>query len=538
MLRRLVSTTKGPLRSRLKVAAILAALGGVTLLAAVGSAPGGLKVATADNVTVALGAGFMVTTLDYTRAANHNTQLILSNALEPLTQFSKAGKNVPALAASVQHPNSTTYIYKLRRGVRFWDGAPLTAADVVATLQYEMRPKSGISFFFASVASISAQNQDSVVVKLKSPNATWPDIVSTLPGIQEKAWTDAHPNWGDFGVGLMGTGPYKVTGSSSTGVQMVRNDNWWGGKAPLAKANFTFIADATATALAMRSGEVNITFLDDPVNVKLYKSNSGVSVRSVPGCDIFALALNTHRAPWSNIHVRRAVAYAVDRRAITQAVASGYARPAMNIMPPVYWNDLLSPAESKKLQNSVPNYPLNVTKAKAEMARSSVPKGFSDTAVVQPGSSEEKIAQIVQAELAPLGIKLNIKEVPSAAFVKYYYGPRKDKGIFVQGGSCLFTDPSFIPAYWVASENAVKNLYNQADFRNKKADAALRALISRQSPSSRVKAGQDLLRILQTQLPYVGLYTLDRIAALRAPYKLTFSNWVNNQHWLTDVTTG
>jgi peptide/nickel transport system substrate-binding protein len=524
-----------PLSGRLVRRVAAALLVGTLSLALVGSGRSQAR----DSVVVSLQG---VTGLDYTTNIVTSILQATRNVLEPLYKYNSQGRLIPALAASLDRPDKVTYVYHLRKGVKFTNGASLTAADVVANLEYQMRADSAESFEFTDVDSIVAKGAHQVVVKLKRPNSTWQRIVGTLMGVMPKSWMQAHPDFGQLGgPGIIGTGPYKLVRSSPDKLTFVRNESYWGkkywGKKPPIKAATIIlnIKDPSAESLAMRAGNIDMAF--PPSGSRLYAGASNIKVTTAQGCDTTALALNTRKAPWSDIHVRRAVAHAVNRKEIIQGALDGEGTAITSIIPPVMWHGLLSRAEAQKLQT--PAYAFSIKQAKAEMAQSSVPNGFSDTTTVYVGAAEEKVAQILVQQLAPIGIKLTVKSIPLDQWLNdIYYGPRDLKGIFIQAGGCYFTDPSYIASYWVDSANAINNTYNQADFRSRLADNLLHHLVEAQRKAARIKFGTRLLHLLQSQLPYIGLYTSNIQVAVRSPFKLKgFSNNIYTQDFLTQITS-
>ncbi len=112
---------------------------------------------------------------------------IESLVVQGLVEPEPSGKLKLGLASSVEHPNPTTYIYNIRKNVKFSDGRLLTAADVVYSLDQNIANKeSGMKSFWVDVASISSRGNSTVVMKLKQPNPVWPDIIASSGQVYEK----------------------------------------------------------------------------------------------------------------------------------------------------------------------------------------------------------------------------------------------------------------------------------------------------------------------------------------------------------------
>src|SRR5690242_11003798 len=112
--------------------------------------------------------------------------------MERLMKFAPDGKLEPQLAASMSEPNPVTYVFHLRRGVKFWDGDEMTSADVVASLEYQEAPGSETATYYTDVKSIAADGPDTVVVTLKQPNSIWPQNMAYEGVIFEKSFEEAH----------------------------------------------------------------------------------------------------------------------------------------------------------------------------------------------------------------------------------------------------------------------------------------------------------------------------------------------------------
>ena len=134
--------------------------------------------------TLRVGLAVPVSTLNPAVAWGNVTAL----GLEGLQQLNPAGKLEPALAEKITRPTPVKFVYKLRPGVKFWDGHPLTSADVVNALKYYAQPKSIWASYYTDMKSVVATNPETVTVTLKQPNAAWPYTVGdpSDSGIFEK----------------------------------------------------------------------------------------------------------------------------------------------------------------------------------------------------------------------------------------------------------------------------------------------------------------------------------------------------------------
>ena len=251
-------------------------------------------------------------TLDITK--NIDASELDQLSLDTLMKFGPEGQVEPNLASSVSQPNQVTYVYHLRQGVKFWGGNELTAADVAYSLNYDRRPGSLVAFSFTSVKSIEATGPYTVAVTLTHPDASWQYTPAEISSeIFEMKFAEAHKGtFGDPGVLLMGTGPWEVDSlDPTTGAELTANPHWWGGEVRVQHISFTFFSNETSEALAFRAGEIDL----DPsvISPRSFASTSGAKLLTTPSCGIGFFIMNTKTPGWDDVHVRRAVAYALDR---------------------------------------------------------------------------------------------------------------------------------------------------------------------------------------------------------------------------------
>ena len=174
--------------------------------------------------------------------------------------------------------------------------------------------------------------------------------------------------------------------------------------------------------LAMRSGEIQGTFKVPFPQIAQYKQLPGVNVQTASAETPGYLSLDVSDPPFSDIHVRRAIAYAVNQAGMVHAVLNGYGSPAPTMPPPQQWGDVMSPSKVAAFYKTIPKYPFNLAKAKAELAKSSVPHGFTAN-ITYPNSSPElgEALQILAQDLKQIGITLNVKEIPHSQWVNVFY---------------------------------------------------------------------------------------------------------------------
>jgi peptide/nickel transport system substrate-binding protein len=491
----------------LVVFVLVAAAAGAIAAAPLSAAHRSAAVKTIPLVRVGLAGS--VSTLDTSKPGSGCGACAAStdNGLETVLIVGHGGVLKPWLAKSVAQPNLTTYVYHLRHGVKFWDGNDLTSADVVYSWQYLGAPKSSAAYDYAAVKSIKATDPYTVVVVLKHPDPDWNwDTTNDATGIFEKAFELAHKTtYGQPGTLVMGTGPWMPTSLDPTsGIDYKANPHWWGGPVAIQQLQFKFFSDENSEALAFRSGAIDITFRVD--NPAAFVSAANTKLRlDTPSLAEVTFGMNVNTAPWNDIHVRRAVAYAVNRSNLVHA-DGGYASPLSTIILPQQLRVIASPSQVKSLLASLPQYPYSLTRAKAELAQSKYPNGFTFELDAPPYANIPTIDQALAGELAKVGITAKVVNVSFAKWNNEITGPKAKKPAST-GGFFFFPDPSDADLMLGSQFNRPGQCCNVANYTSSKMDALIVAGTNTTNAAKRFSVYRKILRQVATDLPYITLFT-------------------------------
>ena len=368
-----------------------------------------------DRLAVALPSS--ISSLDVTREAGIINYVVALLCLESLTAVGPDGSLVPALAESWSQPDELTYVYKLRPGVRFSDGSPLTADDVIASIEVNTAKDStsALAYAYAPVKSAKATAEDEITFTLSAPTSgfAWVPSPGTLQ-VSSRSFLEQHGDQvGTPQALLLGTGPYVVTEfAPDSPVVLARNEKWWGGEVEIETVRLDFITDESTRLLAMRDGSVEMALSVPPNQFDEWSAIDGVHVETATDNSLVTLAFNTSVAPWSDPKVRTAVAHCVDRQGIVDSVLRGNAEIALTIPTPAQWGGLLDAAAVEKLYASIPQVDFDLDTAASLLAESSAPDGFSATLTYPNSGPLIGRALLTFAEnLSGLGIDLEVKEV-------------------------------------------------------------------------------------------------------------------------------
>jgi peptide/nickel transport system substrate-binding protein len=519
------------------VAAIAAAAAVVLVLGFVARSVASPSAARAGTVIPLLRMGWVgfttgaINTLNSSRDPSYSGTYIAGLGVETLTSFTPSGKIKPWLAESVTNPTPSTYVYHLRRGVKFWDGNEMTSADVVYSLNYERAPASIVhGFAFPSVKSVKAAGPYTVIVTLRQPDPTWlqESSIYRWEGIFEKRFFEAHrATYGQPRTLVMGTGPWRpLSLDPTTGAELGANPHWWGGKVPIQHISIKFFQDENSEALAFRGGAIDLVwYITDPRGFA-GTAKTQVITKPTPLSETM-LSMNTQVAPWNDVHVRRAVAYAIDRLPLVNALGgTKYLRPINTLIDPLQLGTIASKAQVRALIESVPLYPFSVAKAKLEMAKSAYPTGFSADLVEPAGPN--LVAQALVAELKPIGINLTIKSLDAGAYYSAITGPVAKRPLTLYNSGAYGVDPSG----WdiIFKSESIKLAGNPANYVNPTVDALVKQEESILNPAKRLAIFKKIVYKLQSDLPYIALYSPNIAVALSSKFSwptLAFYNLYN-----------
>jgi peptide/nickel transport system substrate-binding protein len=520
--------------SRIRTAIVVGAAAAVAALS-VGCASTAAAPTPGGGATIPLlreGASTDFTNLDQQDADDY----VAANWFDNLLKVGPDNRVEPWLAQSVKQQSPTVYVYHLRRGVKFWDGDEMTSADVVNALDYYSASSSYVTSYYEDVQSITASGPFTVVIVLKHADAAWLPTLALTGGIFEKKFEEQHKStMGQPGVGVMATGPYEIKSfDPTTGLQLTANPHYWAGRVMVKQISVKFFANDTSMALAFRAGEIDLAF---PQSAQQFASPCGCHVISAPSDSSAGITMNVTIPPWNNVYVRRAVAYAIDRPA--EVAASGDpSTPVYTVTAPVELRALGSKEQVNALLTSLPSYPYSLAKARAELAKSPYPHGFTATTYTLEFGVYTPETEVVAAQLAKIGIKLNIKELSFDGWIAKWAGP-KTTGFWVvtnlTGGNG--PDPNGDATEMLAGKYAAaQGGDNLADYNSPAVNTLLTEADSIGNKAERLALYGQALKIVASDVPYVMLYTHASDLALSPKFKWPgFNEYFYTSPWALSI---
>jgi peptide/nickel transport system substrate-binding protein len=478
-----------------------------------------------------------VNSLDPIFAFDYPENTAISLMCESLLLQEPDGSIQPGLA-TVSTPTPTTMVFTLRPGVRFWDGAAVTPADVVYSLDRQMNPSYG-GFYgavFNRVKSITATGADQVTLSLKQPDYWLEGELSSMGGIIiQKSYAEKQgKNYGTPGGGIMCTGPYELKSwTAGAGVTAVVNPHYWNSSVkPLAsQIVIKGVPSAASFTSGMLTGAIQGSYYFGLSNLKQLESSSAVKVYQGPGEMTDAFIVSATKGPLANVTVRQALSLALDRQAIISSVYDGAALMPRWLANPGTFG--YGQSVFQAAYNSSPVLSQNLTEAR-KLAKQAGVTGQTITI----GTSSE-LASIsaetgaYQQAAEAIGLKVVLKSVSAADYINFFTSAQARQGIdgFLTVNYGDYADPAALLAT-VALPGGDQNYDN---FSNPQMTALMNQARSTANPDSRaalVAKAEELAAKLLPWIPDVQptnvLMLSSSLTGATASFSYMFAPWADD----------
>ena len=477
---------------------------------------------------------------DPAQAYDYLGSQIAFNAAETLVTYPpEATEPQPLLAAAMPDvsPDGLTYSFILRAGVKFADGTPFNAAAVKFSLEraraFGAKDSESAGFLLSGIRSIAAPSDDKVVISLAQPNVTFlsrlaysvASIVSPAayanhvltgsedgPAVTARYKTDT----------IVGTGPYRITAyREKESIDLEANPDYWGTKPKTERIRLRLMDKSSALKLALQNNEVDIAFRTlQPDENTFFKDRPGFKLIEGRGSGIRYLVINVTAKPWDDVNLRRALAAAVDRKAIVDEVFKGSASPRASIVPPTF-----ETSEPKWEQLYGPNAPTPTTSSKGQPAPSgrtlvdkylSLAGRSSGTVPVDLwyspthyGDTEAAVAEVIARSLeATKRFTVKIRNVEWAE-----YGNKRKAGempVFLMGWYPDYLDPDdYLEPF------SDPNIFDPAKWNDPKMLELVHTEQRLQDPERRAEAVKQAQTYMAEQVPYIPLFQAPQFAATK-----------------------
>jgi peptide/nickel transport system substrate-binding protein len=396
-------------------------------------------------------------TVDPPNTADYSSSLIAANLCDPLLRLNPNYSISPNLA-SYSQPNPLTLVFNIRRGVTFWDGSPVTSADVVWSLEHSASPSTAVSFLYANVKSITATGLYQVTVKFKRPDSLFLFEMSSFSGmIQEKRFAEhAGSKLGTAAGKIMCSGPYELTSwTPGTGMTLTANPHYWNpaDRAHAHTIQIDFDTDSTSIAQALISGQLDGAYEVPPAVIpRLRTATSGKLIFGAPTQLYLTLSVTSPTGVLSNLDVRKALWMTINRQALVSAAYYGAATPNYTQMNIDSWQNGSWPAAAQKIwstayagferQERSWGTPSAIAAAKALAAKAGYHGQPIVMATLAGDATLAEVAGLIQGWAAEAGLKVQIKPLQPLAYDNASYSAQYRTGLNLLLGTTFNVAPN------------------------------------------------------------------------------------------------
>ncbi len=344
-------------------------------------------------------------------AASAIAEVVQYNIFETLTKINSDGSVSPLLAESWEvSPDLKTYTFKLRKGVKFQNGEPFNAKAVKFSFERAGAEKSTNKDkrTFASMDSVAAIDDYTVVVLNKALD---PDFLFLMG--QATAIIVEPKSADNNATKPVGTGPYQLTAwNKGSSVTLSKWDGFRNAAAiKIRKATFRFISDPAAQVAALLAGDVDAFPRVTPRSVAQFKTNAKFQVLLNGSRAKTILAINNKKKPLDDVRVRRAIAAAIDRKAVIEGAGDGFGAPIGSHYVPGAFGYV----------DTTGINPFNIEKAKALLAEAGIKTPLELSLKLPPAPYARQGGEVIAAQLAKVGIIAKIENVEWAQWLSGTY---------------------------------------------------------------------------------------------------------------------
>jgi peptide/nickel transport system substrate-binding protein len=436
---------------------------------------------------------------------------------ESLLRQAPDGSIEPGLA-TVSSPSSTTMVFTLRPGVKFWDGHPVAPADVVYSLERQFSPSlSGYNApDFSRVSVIAATGTSQVTIKLKQPDYWLEGELASIPGIViEKSFAEKEAkNYGTPAGSIMCTGAYMLNSwTPGAGLVAVRNPHYWNPSVhPLAgQITLKPVPDAASVTAGLLTGAIQGDYPVGLPTLDQLKDSSGVKVYQGPGWSSDVFAITSLEGVLGNLNVRRALSLALNRQAIIKSAYQGAARLPRWLANPGtfgYGKSVFDAAYS-----SSPVLTQNIAEARKLVKQAG---DTGKTVTIGTSSQLAVIAGVTaayQAAAQAIGLKVILKSASAQDYINFFTDPKLRAGIDglpeVDYGD--YADPAAMLAH-IVLPGGIENFdhFNDPNITAKVEQARTTA-----SPGKRAALMAEAEKLTVEQLPFIPNVQPDTVLVLK-----------------------
>ncbi|MCI8576139.1 MAG: ABC transporter substrate-binding protein [Lachnospiraceae bacterium] len=465
-----------------------------TTAAAAGAGPAAEEAGAGTKDTLVVAVAEDATSLDPQAIVNQKSFSVYCNIYENLVRYNAETQEVePCLATEWEQVDDVTYHFKLREGVKFHDGNTMTAEDVI--FSFKRAKESGVvSTYLSFIDSVEADGDYAVTMHISAPYAQiYQSLSNPSAVVVSKAAVEKYGD--DFSKNPVGTGAYKfVEWKPADSIVLTAFEDYWGEPAGTKNVEIKVIPEGAQRTIMLENGEVDIAsaiLLNDAARIE---ENEGLDMLHETGYKSSLIYFKTDSEKWpiGNKLVRQAFQYAINKQEIVDSVIYGYGQVGSLYATP------LTAGYNAEKDNL---YSYDPQKAKDLLAEAGYPDGFEMDFYCETSQTYEEIATILQAQLAEVGIKLNVTTMESNTInERFYSGEEIPNRMGFYNNLCGDVESLM--------QKLVPDAYGQVYF-NDEIEALMMESRSKTDPAERQDVYDKFWDIMNDDVPWITLYYED-----------------------------
>jgi len=341
--------------------------------------------------------------------------IVYGNIFEGLTRISQSGDVVPALAESWEiSADGLSYVFRLRKNVRFHDGTAFDAEDVKFSLDRALGTDStnAQKALLSAISQVDVLDPYSVRLLLSRRSSALPWFLG---------WGDAvivaADNAANNASQPVGTGPFQFSSwRRGVSIQLDRNEDYWGVTAVVDNVIFRFIGDPAAAYAAMKAGDIDAyPNYPAPENIAEFESDPNFKVVIGATAGKVIMAMNNRQSPFDDRDVRAAISHAVNRNAVIDGAMFGFGESIGSHYT----------RQGEAYVDLTDTYPHDIERAKALLTAAGYPNGFTVTMRLPPRPYARRAGEVIAAQLAEIGVRVEIENLEWAQWLDQVFGRRQ-----------------------------------------------------------------------------------------------------------------
>jgi peptide/nickel transport system substrate-binding protein len=455
--------------------------------------------------------------LDPAQVTDLNSNRVGRRVVETLVTYPEESTQiVPGLAESwTISKDGLQYTFKLRGGIKFHDGTPLTAEAVKFSIERQINPEHPAhklgkypfaNFFLGNVKAVEVLSDERVAFLLKEPRASFLAVLAQGAAsiVSPTAVMKAGP---DYPLQPVGTGPFKFA-SWDRGQRVVleKNPAYWKFPVKVDRVIYRPIVEDQARLTELLTGSLDLIVGVPPDFVTQLESSGKAGVLKQVGAHVWYLGINNQKKPFDDKRVRQALNYAVNKDAIVRDVLKGTGTPSRGPVLPNTW----------AADTALKAYPYDPDRAKKLLAEAGYPNGFSTTLwVPESGSGMQSpvaMSTVMQSNLKAVGVTVTLQTMEWGAYLAKLRS--KEQDLFALSWMAGSEDPDMVLYPLLHSSQWTPNGPNRALYKNPKFDELLQQARLTTDQARRASLYKEAQRILVDDAPWVFVDHEIQIAAL------------------------